>query len=824
MRGESQNAATGRQGRRLENPCHDRGSAEDGTAPARQEAAGRPCFAVPRLPGADAGANLERGVRPADPDQVPPVRPGSLVSPGRVVLAATLLFALWLRASGYASVFYGGYVVPLTNDSVYHVRRSLETLRLFPRVPVWDALLDWPRGAMVLWAPGYDFLSALAALALGAGSNEHAAAVVFAWLPVALGLLVVMLAGAVARRLSPPDHAARGEVELSRLLCAALPICVFTSSLGRTDHHVTEALTVLWLLLLCLDRFPLAAFAARPQAQRALFEVQGAGAIAFGLFTFSGATLYVAIAFLPLLAATLCETTGGERRAPPWLGSGAPAAVVGALAALALYADGMWQHRQWLSFVFPSLLQPAIVALVGAGCAAAVVAGRLVPMREMAPGLVARRVAICVALAVPLCALGLPALRELWRGAQEILNVGKETPALILEHRPLIALGEVFSAAGWTKVLHYFGPLGPLALVLAPLGIAAAARRQRGRAWVLAFFVAVLTILAARQSRFARQLGPLIAVAGALGLAALIAPAFARRGRRLPRWVLLGAGLALALGAGPARTRLLAAPTAAPRGAQAASLFLAGQAHPRADGTRAGALTDSISGAFMMWPARVPVVVNNLGDRPEVMRALAGDEREALAFMSERDLEWFVPSTATVYTQMVLEPGGVRLVVRGPGGQNVLNTAFLQRVPLATALLGGGGILQGSVPHLRHLLPRWVSADGVDGLPFFLPAAWVYERVPGAVLRGTAAPRATVLAHTRLLARGRPLPYTAYTQADEQGAFALTLPLPNGLEGETLATGANFELSVRDDPAAPRLVTVSEGDVRAGSCIDLGRL
>jgi len=75
-------------------------------------------------------------------------------------LVATLAFACWVRVSGYPNVVADGEVPPLTNDAVYHVRRSLETARHFPRVPMRDRLLDWPHGDDYLWAPGYDFISA----------------------------------------------------------------------------------------------------------------------------------------------------------------------------------------------------------------------------------------------------------------------------------------------------------------------------------------------------------------------------------------------------------------------------------------------------------------------------------------------------------------------------------------------------------------------------------------------------------------------------------------------------------------------------------------
>jgi hypothetical protein len=345
---------------------------------------------------------------------------------------------------------------------------------------------------------------------------------------------------------------------------------------------------------------------------------------------------------------------------------------------------------------------------------------------------------------------------------------------------------------------------------------------------VLAGFTLALLVLTARQSRFARELAPVLAVAAALGLQRC-AQLVLRRDPAQPSrtWsrevVALGLALVLVLASEPTWRRLRRSAQEAPRAAQAASLYLAQHAHPRAHGSRAGALTDSFSGAFMMWPARVPVVANNLGSKPELSVALSGDEARALAFMTDRDLAWFVPN-AEHWVLMQLPPKATRLIVLAEDGRGVINPEFLQRVPLATALLGGGGIPELGVAHLSELMPRFATADALPGLAFFMPSTWVYERVAGAHLHGHAVPRDLIAARIELRASGHPLPYTAWTRADERGDFALRLPLPSSYRSDTLTTAATYAVGVIGSSRAPRQVQVLEAQVRAGTVLELGSL
>ena len=86
---------------------------------------------------------------------------------GLLPLAIVLAVATWARVSNVRGVFVRGELLPFDGDSAYHLRRILATVEHFPHVPTWDHYLNWPTGAHCPWAPGFDFLGALFALAAG---------------------------------------------------------------------------------------------------------------------------------------------------------------------------------------------------------------------------------------------------------------------------------------------------------------------------------------------------------------------------------------------------------------------------------------------------------------------------------------------------------------------------------------------------------------------------------------------------------------------------------------------------------------------------------
>lgn len=738
-------------------------------------------------------------------------------------LVALLAPALWLRVSNHGQVFAEGSVFPLTADATFHLHRSLETFRTFPQAKVFDPLMNWPEGANAHVADGYDVLSAaLAKLALSA--DEVRAAAVMVYVPIGFGFVTALFATLIA------SAVAEGTTGRARASWAALavslfaPVGIYISLLGRTDHHCAEAACIAALCYWTLARFPLATFADAPVRAKLRFELAGALAIVAAMYLFNGSLLYVAlVAVVPLMATLFSSSVK-----PAWLGSGALALLLGALATAGLYGLALRQHGVLFSYAFPSLLQPAGLFGLAVVCASGVVASHRVTFDASTRVPWPRLAWLGGVSLTGLLALGLvPAIRQAAiAGLTEQLFGRDPWMQTVVEAQPLIAASEVLTRAGWTTALQYFGLLAPLSCLLLPLGVLHAVRVQPGRTLAFAWLACTVLALTLVQSRFARPLVPLCAAWTGLGVSAIT--------ERVRRWladrgasttgrfaglahglVYAALGLVLLTTSGVERRWRLrdAGALDAP---QRASLFLSRHNPPRANGSRPGVLAPWSWGHTMMWPAKTGVVANgflfHIG-RETLERsdaALTGTEANALAWMDERDLRWLVIGAQHYDTVGI---AGRRALVASPRGP-LVNAEYVARAPLAASMLGGGGFPEVSVAHLEGLCPRWAAPlPGTRAGATSLPPLWVFERVAGARLTGQTAPGTRVVARAELFARGVPLPYAAWAQAGTTGQFAIRVPIWNGELGDGVRSGAHYRLELASGEVA---VEVRERDVREG--------
>ena len=738
----------------------------------------------------------------------------------RFAAVGLLLLGLWLRLSTRQQVFVDGSVLPLTADSAYHLHRSLETFAQFPHAPVFDPLMNWPEGAFAHVADGFDVLSALTAK-LALAESPTAAAAVMVHVPIAFGLLTALLAVFLAGLLARGDPWWHWIALVTWMAALLLPIGIFISLLGRTDHHCAEAVAVAALCSFSLARFPLAALRRRTLAERVRFEALGAAAITFAMYMFNGSEAYVALAVPVLIVAILCDrgsldaATPAERK-PYWFGSGVPALLFGAAGTAALYALNLRQHRQLFSYAFPSLLQPSLLVLAGLICALLLLVARRVefgaderwPRRRL-------QVAVPSALAVMAALAAVPAIRaEVISGVASHLLRGDAWMQQVVEAQPLLRWGTLLTAAGWAQALQYYGWFAPISCVLLPLAIAATFREQRGRSAAFAWWACCMIALALVQNRFARPLMPLASVWIAIGAAALARRLLSSAPLRARGLVLCGVVLILLT----ADLRFLTALRSRPDAAQLASLFLSRENHVRADGTRAGALTPWALGHTLTWPAQTGVVANGFlyhVGREVLERsqtALAGREAGALQLMQERDLDWLVVG-ASYYGNAAAGRARVPALVAAEQGAMV-NLRYLTLVPMAVTMLGGGGMPEAGVPHLEHLAPRWASYGiGGEEPDAAIPELWVFERVRGARLVGRTTPGAQVLADIVLRNGLVRIPFEAFTRADGEGRFELRVPVWNDYRVPGLGTGTKWVLRSGDVRWSLR---VSERDVREG--------
>ena len=157
---------------------------------------------------------------------------------------------IWLVASFIAvascSLFFyatqlDGEYVPLGNDSFYHARRILDTVRDPGAFYQFDAKIHAPEGSLLPWPWGYDYLMAQivrGGLALGLSTDPMA---ILIWIPTAAVLIAMALLIVVARRLGLSTW----PTALAALCLALAPTTQFLFGTGQIDHHYAEMIMVL---------------------------------------------------------------------------------------------------------------------------------------------------------------------------------------------------------------------------------------------------------------------------------------------------------------------------------------------------------------------------------------------------------------------------------------------------------------------------------------------------------------------------------------------------------------------------------------------------
>jgi hypothetical protein len=588
----------------------------------------------------------------------------------------------------------------MDGDSAYHFRRITETAAEWPHVPYFDPWMNWPAGGACHWAPGFDFVIATFA--------RSDAAIALA--PVILGVLGVLVGMSVARRLGASEITAT----CAGVLLALVPQLVSVGRYARVDHHVAEVLAM-------------AALAAWTLAERRdwRWEAAGAAIIAAAVLSFTGSTLYVAVA-LAMLAVQRASMEG------------VAAAIGGALISAAFVPAAVAEHGHAWSYVFPSWLQPVLVACGGVGLALLTAFRR----GDAPPG------AILLVLLVPL-------IPEVRAGVEGWLLHRDPWLASIAEFQPLHRTGL------WHAAIDKWGSLGPLAIATVPVGVWASWRRDpvRGRAfavWTVAFVA--LTLL---QERFGRLFSLNLAIATALAL-----DAFARR-LQLPltaAWVLVDPSL---------RSMLVPMPGVATPAIDEALLALR-------DVAGEGVLARWDDGHRVLWLAQKPVVSTGFGSFldakgfAEEHAAWDLPEDALVAWMSSRRLD-FVLAGATILIDKVGPAGGHIFAMEGATAR--INPVFLQNVPLGRSAVGGSGIAAANVPQLGHLAPIIATTSPVEGYGLALPAVWVLRRVEGAVVSGQAEPGERVVVHVPLTTALGVIVWEGWADADAEGRFAIRDPI-----------------------------------------------
>jgi asparagine N-glycosylation enzyme membrane subunit Stt3 len=769
-------------------------------------AARRGAWDPPAVNASDAAPPGDQPPPAADgagtPSPGPPSTPARLVAPA--LLAAILLIAAAARFAGSSGTLSTGELIPPDDDSTYHLHRMTQGARSLP-LPAFDPWMNWPAGAIVPWADGFDLVGAAVMRAAGGIAAPERSAIAVGLLPVVLGLLGVWATWALAARLAPAH--ATGAAAAAALVVAVLPQAVAPSLYARLDHHVLEALSLLLLALWAMAPWwrPPGAEGTRGAILRD--ELGAASASTLAVAGFAGGTLYVALALAVRIAALMASPR------PRLAGSGCAGLTLGAAATALLTWPGIRARGLALAFDGPSLLQPVLLLAAAAALALTVLVARRAGASQ------ARRLAVAAGatLATAAVALAVPAIRAaISDGLLRFVLRRDPWLAGIQEFQPML------DGSPPAKQLNFFyGSVGVLAPALAAAGVTFAVRARRSTGLAFGFLLLGTAVLALVQVRFGRVLAPMLAVAAGLSLAWL-GSAIAARVLPLARAAApITVLLALALVTGDPRLRraFTRAPISATPAAEAAIDLRGAPLDP----ARPGIHSAWELGHGLSVVGRRPALTNGFGAFLDRAAFLESEQAFSLtpgqyeAFLDRRRAGIVVAGPATFRARS--GEGRTWIAFRQDGA--VLDTTFMRSVPLSPLLIAGSAVPGADVRHLEHLMPRFASTMLVDGLKFDLPRLWSYERVAGARLRGRTAPGARVVASIPLMERGRRHQWRAFTDADAGGAWELTLPVPSALVRPSLQTGASYEL--RAGRGAPVALELPESAVRSGATLEVAR-
>lgn len=151
-------------------------------------------------------------------------------------IVAALSCGLTLRAT-----LVGEEYIPVGNDSFYHARRILDTVKAPDGFYEIDPRIHAPEGSLLVWPWGYDYaMATLVRLGLAVGISSDPMAIL-AWIPlsavfVSIGLLVL-----IARRLQLPPW----PTAIAALCMALAPTTQLLHGPGEVDHHFAEMISLL---------------------------------------------------------------------------------------------------------------------------------------------------------------------------------------------------------------------------------------------------------------------------------------------------------------------------------------------------------------------------------------------------------------------------------------------------------------------------------------------------------------------------------------------------------------------------------------------------
>ncbi|WP_435063668.1 STT3 domain-containing protein [Halobaculum sp. EA56] len=675
--------------------------------------------------GSVAGAGLTSGA--ALTDDVADALPSL---PNRGVLAAlagALLAVVLLRLFPFPSVFQGEVV--LTSNDPYFYRYWVEQLLSDPETTPTSIPGGIAKGEPLL-------VVTLWLVTLALGGTDAVAGQVMAWYPVASAVVTGLFVYALT--VEATDDRRIGVAAV--LLMGTVAGHAIRTSVGFADHH---AFDYVWLLLTALGAAVVVRDAVEARPLASARTAVGTAAVAVGVAAQTLAWDAGPLLIVPLGLLLAVDAVAAVRAGRDPLRSGGPLALATVVA-----AGAVWVAHT--SFGWHTTLVAVSPALLAVGAVGVVLAGALAHRLDVPTGGVAATVLVGAVVGTLAFRTLAP---DLWS------RVGRDVSARLLRSGEIVeTIGLFGESGGWlllVGLLLFFG--------VPYLAWATYRARDDGRWLVPVVYTWYFLLLAVIQVRFVGQLGPFLGIFGGLAFVHL-----AERVDVARPPTPFGGDPVTDIDA-PDRETVFAV----------VALFL-------------------LVGAF--GAAQVPLKSVQLVHTEEQYRTTSWmadhadeegweyPENYVFSFWPDnRHYNYFVNGHSRSYgyaqanyAAFVSDTDGGRWYerLRDRAGFVVVTPDVVgNESQLGTRLYREHGSRANGTAGLAHYRLQYVSGSGEYK---------VFTLVPGATVRGTAAPNATVTVETTVEVAGASFTYTRQARTDANGTYAVrvahpgTYRLPNG--------------------------------------------
>jgi asparagine N-glycosylation enzyme membrane subunit Stt3 len=699
-----------------------------------------------------------------------------------------LLVALAVRLAPWRSVFAPSGVLFADGDDYYHLRRMMTAAAQFPFLSSFDRYLGHSQGFTVSWPPLYDWLGGLLmrALEMGRMPTLEEARVIAALIPPFVGLATLALFYRTARRLVDEKAAVA-----ALWFCALCPMLAQYTIVGRPDHHCIENLAIILALPPFADLL-----GGRSGAKGRRDAVFAAAALAAGTLCWTGTVVFDVILFL----AAAAETLSGGGPAPA---SETPLVFLLQVPVLAAaFGFNSWGREGSAAFDVPSWFQALLALALGLWLALLI--------RRARSDRRGRGALLVAAVAVT----GFTLLRA----APSFVRFTAGMPPPFKEFSELVPF---FKPHGVWSLSDAFNSFGAWIAIVPPAAVLLARREKGPRARLILVWLAVLAVLASRQTRYAYHWAFPISLIAGWSLARTWELAARRKGpaRAAARAAVVFVAAALTFQPARAAVSLFFADglTSSPKLIEACDWI-----RTRTPPTRSlwsdegrpeyGVYARHGLGHEIAAIAQRPVLAGNwhlMG--PQIADSLRlfflTDADEAYRFLEERGFRYVLLDDEVGLGELTraLSLYGIAGYPAQASPAEMLSSSspFWRLVYMRLFFLKGssgriGGREIAQVPHFRL---RHESEPEPNGVARFK----IFEVVPGADLSGSCRAGAVVQAETKVVSdRGRSFPYRAKTLCGASGRFDLSLPYPGtyALEG---TVGSPAVISEEDVMTGARL-------------------